>query len=174
MNSTAFSLLANNNSKVDRNQISFGAVDFQPHPPAFTLVFASLDQEMDLIIGSLNFHVGALDSTCLSDLTKLDPSTGKTVRTAKSESSAGSSGEVNSPLSFTITGNIEDTIEELEQIMENLDLGQSTGHSEFRQNSAKIQQWTSPPETAVSPTTYTKYVSSSRKQRKTTMSQITP
>jgi hypothetical protein len=137
MNSTAYSLPANNNSKVDGNQISFGAVDFQPHPPAFTLVFASLDQEMDLTIGSLNFCVGALGSTCLSDLTKLDPSAGKTARTSKSESSAGSSGEVNSPLSFTITGNIEDTIEELEQIMENLDLGQATGHSEFRQNFSK-------------------------------------
>jgi hypothetical protein len=58
MNSMAFLLSANNNSKVDRNQISFGTVDFQPHPPTLTPVFASLGQEMDLTIGSLNFHVG--------------------------------------------------------------------------------------------------------------------
>jgi hypothetical protein len=43
MNSMAFSLSANNNSKVDGNQISFGTVDFQPHPPAPTPIFTSLD-----------------------------------------------------------------------------------------------------------------------------------
>jgi hypothetical protein len=57
MNLMVFSLLANSNSKVDGNQISFGTVDFQPHPPTLTPIFASLDQEMDLTIGSLNFHV---------------------------------------------------------------------------------------------------------------------
>jgi hypothetical protein len=62
MNSMAFSLSANSNSKVDGNQISFGTIDFQPHPPAFTLVFASLDQEMDLTIGSLKFRIGSLGS----------------------------------------------------------------------------------------------------------------
>jgi hypothetical protein len=46
----AFLLSANSNLKVDGNQISFGTIDFQPHPPALTLVFASLDQEMDLMI----------------------------------------------------------------------------------------------------------------------------
>jgi hypothetical protein len=60
MNSMAFSLPANSNSKVDGNQISFGTVDFQPHQPTLTLIFASLDQEMDLTIGSLNFCVGSL------------------------------------------------------------------------------------------------------------------
>jgi hypothetical protein len=100
MNSTAFSLLANSNSKVDGNQISFGTVDFQPHPPTLTLVFASLDQEMDLTIGSLNFRVGFLGSTRLSDSMKLDLSTVKTATIAMSESSVGSSSEVNSPVSF--------------------------------------------------------------------------
>jgi hypothetical protein len=60
MNSTAFSLLANSNSKVNEKQISFWTIDFQPHPPTFTPVFASLDQEMDLMIGSLNFCIGSL------------------------------------------------------------------------------------------------------------------
>jgi hypothetical protein len=53
MNSMAFSLSTNSNSKVDGNQISFGTIDFQHHPPTLTLFFASLDQEMDLMFGSL-------------------------------------------------------------------------------------------------------------------------
>jgi hypothetical protein len=134
----AFSLLANSNSKVDGNQISFGTVDFQPYPPAFTPVFAILDQKMDLTFRSLNFRVGVLGSICLSDPTKLDPSAGKTATTAKSESSAGSSSEVNSPVNFTTTGNIEDTIEELDEIMENLNLGESIGHSVTRVNSTNV------------------------------------
>jgi hypothetical protein len=55
MNSTAFSLLANNSSVVDKNKISFGTVDFQPHPSNFTPIFESMDQDMDLTIGSLTF-----------------------------------------------------------------------------------------------------------------------
>jgi hypothetical protein len=101
MNSTAFSLLANSNSKVDGIQISFGTVDFQLHTPTLTPVFASLDREMDLTIGSLNFRVGSLGSTCLSDSTKSDPLAGKTTTITMSESSVGSSSEINSPVSFT-------------------------------------------------------------------------
>jgi hypothetical protein len=95
MNSTAFSLSANNNSNVDGNQISFGTVDFQPHPPTLNPVFGSLDQEMDLMIGSLNFHVGSLGSIRLLDPMELDLSAGKTTTMAISESSVGSSSEVN-------------------------------------------------------------------------------
>jgi hypothetical protein len=105
MNSTAFSLLANNNSKVGGNQISFGTVDFQLHPPTLTPVFASLDQEMDLTIGSLNFHVGSFGSIRLLDSTKSDPSANKTATIAISESSVGSSSEVNSPVCFATTEN---------------------------------------------------------------------
>jgi hypothetical protein len=101
MNSTAFSLSANSNSKVDGNQISFGTIDFRPHPPTFMLVFASLDQEMDLTIGSLNFCVDSLGSIRLLDPTKSGLSAGKTATAAMSESSVGSSSEVNSPVSFT-------------------------------------------------------------------------
>jgi hypothetical protein len=103
MNSMAFSLPVNSNSKVNGNQISFGTVDFQPHPPTLTPVFASLDQEMDLTIGSLNFRVGSLGSTRLSDSTKSDPSARKATTIAMSESSVGSSTEVNSPVSFPTT-----------------------------------------------------------------------
>jgi hypothetical protein len=114
MNLTAFSLLANGNSKVDGNQISFGTVDFQLHPPTLTPVFASLDQ-MDLTIESLNFHVGSLGLIRLSDSTKSDPSTCKTATIAMSESSVGSSSEVNSPVSFATTENIgEKKIKELD------------------------------------------------------------
>jgi hypothetical protein len=132
MNSMPFSLPANNNSKVDRNQISFGTVDFQHHPPTLTPVFESLDQEMDLTFGRLNFCVGSLGSIRLSDLTELGPSAGKTATAAKSESSVGSSSEVNSPVSFTMMENIEDKIEELDKTMENLDLGEQSGNFMIR------------------------------------------
>jgi hypothetical protein len=105
MNSMAFLLLANNNSKFDGNQISFGTVDFQLHPPTLTPVLASLDQEMNLIIGSLNFCVRSLGSIRLSDSTKSDPSASKTATITMSESLVGSSSEVNSPVSFATTEN---------------------------------------------------------------------
>jgi hypothetical protein len=124
---TAFSLPANINSKVDGNQVSFGTIDFQPHPPTLSLVFASLDQEMDLTMGSLNFHIGSLGSIRLSDLTKSDLSAGKTATMAISESSVGSSSEVNSSVSFTMTENMENKIEELDETMVNLDLGEQSG-----------------------------------------------
>jgi hypothetical protein len=123
MNLTAFSLPANSNSNVDGNQISFGAIDFQLHPPNLTPVFASLDQEMDLTIGSLNFRVGSLGSICLSNSTKSDPSARKTMTIAMSESSVGSSSEVNSPVSFATMENIGEKIKELAKTMGNLDLG---------------------------------------------------
>jgi hypothetical protein len=118
----AFLLPANSNLKVDGNQISFGTVDFQTHPPTLTPVFASLDQEMDLTIGSLNFRVGSLGSIRLSDSMKSDPSARKTTTITMSESSVGSSSEVNSPVSFATTENIGGKIEELDETMENLDL----------------------------------------------------
>jgi hypothetical protein len=91
MNSTAFLLSTNSNPKVDENQVTSEAVYFQPHTPTLTPVFASLDQEMNLTIGSLNFRIGSLGTTRLSDLTKSDPSTEKTASATISESLAGSS-----------------------------------------------------------------------------------
>jgi hypothetical protein len=78
---------------------------------------------MDLMIGSLNFRVGSLGSIHLSDLTKSDPSASKTATIAMSESSVGSSSEVNSSVSFATTKNIGGKIEELDETMDNLDLG---------------------------------------------------
>jgi hypothetical protein len=120
MNSTAFLLLANNNPEVDEIQIPFGTVDFQPHHSSFTQVFESMDQDMDLTIGSLNFHVGSLGSIRLSDLAKPDPSASEPKIVAMSESSEGSSSEVNLPVSLV-------EIEEGksaggDEIMENFDL----------------------------------------------------
>jgi hypothetical protein len=106
MNLTAFSLLANSSAEVDGNQISFGTIDFQPHPPNLTPVFKSLDQEMDLTIGSLNFRIGSLGTIRLSDPAKLDPLASETKTIAMSESSVGSSSEVNSPVSFATAENI--------------------------------------------------------------------
>jgi hypothetical protein len=100
MNSTAFSLLASNNSQVDKIQIPFGTVDFQPHQSSFTQVFESMDQDMDLTIGSLNFRVGSLGLICLSDPMKMGPSASEPETVAMSESSEGSSSEVNSPVSL--------------------------------------------------------------------------
>jgi hypothetical protein len=79
---------------------------------------------MDLTIRSLNFHVGSLGTIHLSDSTRSDPLAQKNAPAAISESSIGSSSEVNSPVSFTPMDNIENTIEELDEIMENLDLGE--------------------------------------------------
>jgi hypothetical protein len=74
MNSMAFSLSPNSNLKIDGNQVTSEAVDFQPHPPTLTPIFVSLDQEMDLTIGSLNFHVGSMGTLRLPDLTRSGPS----------------------------------------------------------------------------------------------------
>jgi hypothetical protein len=123
MNSTAFSFLANSSTEVDGNQISFGTVNFQPHPPNFTAVFESLDQDTDLTIGSLNFHVGSLGLIRLSDPVKPDPSASEVKTIAISESSVGSSSEANSPVSFATTEIAGEKIAELNETMENLDLG---------------------------------------------------
>jgi hypothetical protein len=120
INSTAFSLLANSSPKVDGNQISFGTVDFQPHPPNFTPIFESLDQEMDLTIGSLNFRVGSLGSIRLSDLAKPNPSASEAKTIAMTESSVSSSSQANSPVSFATAKIVGGKIEELDETMENL------------------------------------------------------
>jgi hypothetical protein len=46
---------------------------------------------------------------------------------AISKSSVGSSSEVNSPVSFTTTENTEDKVEELDETMGNLNLGEQSG-----------------------------------------------
>jgi hypothetical protein len=100
MNSMAFLILANSNPEVDKIQIPFGTVDFQPHQSSFTQVFKSMDQNMDLTIESLNFRVGSLGSIHLSDPAKPGPSASKSKTETMSESSEGSSSEVNSSVSF--------------------------------------------------------------------------
>jgi hypothetical protein len=97
MNSTAFSLSASSNPQVDEIQIPFKTVDFQPHQSSFAQVFESMDQYMDLTIGSLNFRVRSLCSICFSDPMKPDLSASEHETVAMSESSEGSSSEVNSP-----------------------------------------------------------------------------
>jgi hypothetical protein len=78
---------------------------------------------MDLTIGSMNFCVGSLGSIRLSDPAKLDPAASGTKTIAMSELSVGSSSEVNSLVSFATTENTGEKIEELDETMENLDLG---------------------------------------------------
>jgi hypothetical protein len=120
MNSTAFSLLTNNNLEVDEIQIPFGTVDFQPHQSSFTQVFESMDQDMDLTIGSLNFRIGSLGAIRLSDPVKRGPSASESKTIVMSESSEGSSSEVNSSVSLTEAE--EGKIAGGNKTMENFDL----------------------------------------------------
>jgi hypothetical protein len=113
-------LLSKSNSKIDRNQITFGGIDFQPYPPTLAPVFSILDQEMDLMIRSFNFRIGSPGSVPLLDPIKLGLSTGKTIIMATPETSVGSSSEVNSLVSIKPTKGSK--VEEIDEIMENLDL----------------------------------------------------
>jgi hypothetical protein len=82
---------------------------------------------MDLMIGSFNFRVGSLGSVRILDPVNSGSSVGKTAATATSETSVGSSSKVNSP--FSIKPTKGSTVEELEEIMENLDLVEYLGYS---------------------------------------------
>jgi hypothetical protein len=92
MNSTAFSLLANNSSEFDGSQ------------------------EMELTIGSLSIIVEPSGSSRLSDSTKPDPSANKPEAEETLESSEGSSSEANSPVSFDKT-----PIAESDKVQKNFD-----------------------------------------------------
>jgi hypothetical protein len=92
MNSTAFSLLANRNPEIDENQ------------------------EVELTFGSLNFYMGPLGTTRLSDSMKSDLSAGKAERMIASGSSIGSSSEANSPVSSAATENLQGKLEEPDEI----------------------------------------------------------
>jgi hypothetical protein len=143
MNSTAFSPSSKSNSKIGRSQIIFGTVDFQPHPPTLAPVFASLDQEMDLTIGSFNFHVGSLGSLCLSDPILSCPSARKTAAAATLETFVGSSSKVNSPANIKPAEGKRNIVDELDKIMENLDLKESSGYSDMEsdRNSNSISNY---------------------------------
>jgi hypothetical protein len=78
---------------------------------------------MDLTIESLNFRVGSLGSIHLLDPAKPDSSASETKTIVMSESSVGSSSEANSPVSFATTKIAREQIEELDETMENLNLG---------------------------------------------------
>jgi hypothetical protein len=88
---------------------------------------------MELTIGSLSFCVGFLGSIRLSDPAKLDPSASKTKTITVSGSSVGSSSEVNLPVSFATAENIRGKIEELDETMEELDIGGTMGKSYISQ-----------------------------------------
>jgi hypothetical protein len=92
MNSTAFSLLANNSSELDGSQ------------------------EMELTIGSLSIIVEPSGSSRLSDSMKPDPSANKPEAEETLESSEGSSSEANSPVSID-----KAPIVEGEKIQQNFD-----------------------------------------------------
>jgi hypothetical protein len=79
-----------------------------------------MDQDMDLMIGSLNFHVGSLGLIRLSDPMKTDPSASEPETVAMSESSESSSSELNSPVSLVEAK--EGKITGSDEITENFDL----------------------------------------------------
>jgi hypothetical protein len=122
MNLMAFSLLANSSPEVDEIRIPFGTVDFQPHQSSFTQVFGSMDQDMDLTIGSLNFRVGSLGSIRLSDPAKSGPSASKSKTESMSELSEGSSSEVNLLISFAEIETEGEKLAEGDETMENFNL----------------------------------------------------
>jgi hypothetical protein len=120
MNSMTFLLSASRNPEVDEIQIPFRTIDFQPQQSSFMQVFESMDQDMDLTIGSLNFRVGSLGSIRLSDLAKPGPSASEPKTVAMSESSEGSSSEVTSPVSLAETKDGKSA--GCDETMENFDL----------------------------------------------------
>jgi hypothetical protein len=123
MNLMAFSLLANNNSEVDKNHISFRIIDFEPHLSNFTPIFESMDQDTDLTIGSLNFCIGSLGLIHLSDPFSPDLLASEAKIVAMLESLVGSSSKANSPVRFVTIEIAEGKITEVDKNMENFDLG---------------------------------------------------
>jgi hypothetical protein len=91
MNLTAFSLLASNHPEIDE------------------------DQEIEPTFGSLSFYIRPSGSTRLSDPTKSGPSASKTKRITASESSVGSSSEVNSPVSLAAAKYMKEKLEEFDK-----------------------------------------------------------
>jgi hypothetical protein len=120
MDSTTFLLSSKSNSKIDGNQITFGTVNFQTHPPTLAPVFASLNQDMDLTVGRLNFHVMSLGSLRLSGSIYSDPSANKTAVATTSGISTGSSSAVNLPVSTKSAERKRNIVDKLDKIMENL------------------------------------------------------
>jgi hypothetical protein len=79
-----------------------------------------MDEDIDFPIGSLNFRVGSLGMIHLLDPTEPDPSASEPKMIAMSESSEGSSSEVNSSVSLAEAE--ETKITESDETMENIDL----------------------------------------------------
>jgi hypothetical protein len=98
MNSTAFSLLANNSPEVDENQ------------------------KMELTIGSMSFYVGPSGLTRLSDPVKSGPSASKIKTITMSGSLVGCSSEVNSSVSFAAAKNTQKKIKEFDGTREEPDI----------------------------------------------------
>jgi hypothetical protein len=92
---------------------------------------------MDLTIGSFKFRVGSLGSVHLSDPIYSGPSAGITTAAETSETLVGSSSDVNSPVSIKPTKK-GSTVEELDEIMENLDLEESPDYSDMASTKTSI------------------------------------
>jgi hypothetical protein len=141
MNLTTFLLSSKSNSKIGGNQITFGTVDFQPHPSTLATVFASLNQEMDLMIESFNFRVGSLGSLRLSDPIPSGPSVGQTGAAATPETFVGLTTKVNSPANGKPAESKRNFVDELDEIMGNLDLEEKASFMESEGNSYTINNY---------------------------------
>jgi hypothetical protein len=142
MDSAAFLLLANSSPEIDKNQIFFRTIDFQPHQPSFTPVFESMDRDMDLTIGSLNFRVGSLGSIRLSDPAKPDPSASETKTIAMEESLTGSFSEANSPVSLATKEPIEGRSAEVDEKMANFEIEDQLEDLTISHDDIRINQQT--------------------------------
>jgi hypothetical protein len=112
----AYSPSSRSNSEIERSQISFGTIIFQPHPPLLILVFANFNRELNLTFESLNFCVGSQGSLRLYDPIYSGPSADKTAAVATSECSVGSSSEANSLVSLKPAeskGDLSDLLNEI-------------------------------------------------------------
>jgi hypothetical protein len=93
------------------------------------LFLPSSKSNLKIDVNQITFHVGSLGSVRLLDPINLGLSLGKTTIAATPETSVGSSCEVNSPISIKPTkGSI---VKELDEIIENLDLDESSDYSDM-------------------------------------------
>jgi hypothetical protein len=143
MDSMAFLPSSRSKSVIDRNQIAFGTIDFQAHPPTLAQVFTILEQEMDPTIRSLNFRVGSLGSLRHSDLIYSGLSASKTAAAKTLETFIVSFSKANSPVSVKPTQSKRNIVDELNKTMENLNLKESSYQSDIRleQNSDSISNY---------------------------------
>jgi hypothetical protein len=121
---------------------------------------------MELTFGSLSFYIGPSGSTRLSDPTKSGPSASKTERITASESSVGSSSEVNSPVNLTATEDLKEKLEEFDETRGKLGMEEAVAKTHDSSRDFAIER-------SASPEAYISYASLSLNQQKRTITKAT-